>query len=359
LAWLKANFHDTHDADGNELHENGCIFKASVDDPVIVIFEGHESHYAPEVLDFCLANGIHLVCRPPHTSQVSQGEDVINFKVLKKLIREAVGRRLARRVLESLHGGGIAAVSCTNRDLMDCVCEQWETAFGEGNCLKAWAVTGISPFNRCMKWKLLAAERLKQQHVEAMEAAVPSLNWDNFNPGAMFEQLGEASARVPVTDADGNAVELDAEEEAELMSSRFSSRAIWKEVGGVTGASASQKIFRRRQERMAAAAAADAKRKEREALQQQRRVEAASSVDAVKAVVIQKGWITGGRGGLTTTLLRDVLRFFGQSTAPAEKAVDLVARVKQILGWTAEGGFPGQAGPQPPPPPALDQVPGQ
>jgi hypothetical protein len=105
LAWLKANFHDTHDADGKELHENGCIFKASVEDPVIVIFDGHESHYAPEVLDFCLANGIHLVCRPPHTSQVSQGEDVINFKVLKKLIREAVGRRLARRVLESLHGG--------------------------------------------------------------------------------------------------------------------------------------------------------------------------------------------------------------------------------------------------------------
>jgi hypothetical protein len=210
-----------------------------------------------------------------------------------------------------------------------------------------------------MKWKLLAAERLKQQHVQVMEAAVPQLNRDNFNPGAMFEQLGEASARVAVTDADGNAVELDAEEEAELMSSRFSSRDIWKEVGGVTGASASQKIFRRRQERMAAAAAADAKRKEREALQQQRRVDAASSVDAVKAVVTQKGWITGGRGGLTTTLLRDVLRFFGERAAPAEKAADLVARVKQILGWTAEAGFPGQAGPQPPPPLALDQVPGQ
>ncbi len=67
------------------------------------------------------------------------------------------------------------------------------------------------------------------------------------------------------------------------------------------------------------------------------------------------------------TVAQHVVLFQGasESAAPAdlEKAADLVAQVKQILGWTANAGFPDQSGLLPPAPaldpPSLEQLPGQ
>ncbi len=74
-----------------------------------------------------------------------QGE-VINLKSLKKLLWEEVGQSLASKVLVTLHADCIQACSLTNKELMDCIHTPWAYMFGQGNCLKAWEVTGILPF---------------------------------------------------------------------------------------------------------------------------------------------------------------------------------------------------------------------
>ncbi len=72
LDFIKAQFGSLKDAEGNDfkLHDQGLFFTASKEDPVILVVDGHGSHFTPEVLDFCIANGIHLVLRQQHTSHV-------------------------------------------------------------------------------------------------------------------------------------------------------------------------------------------------------------------------------------------------------------------------------------------------
>ena len=41
--------------------------------PIVLICDGHSSHFTIDVLNLMIANHIHLILRPPHTSQVSQG----------------------------------------------------------------------------------------------------------------------------------------------------------------------------------------------------------------------------------------------------------------------------------------------
>eukprot|EP00961_Rhodomonas_salina_P043185 580674-Rhodomonas_salina.1 len=44
LQWLKVNFHDTHNANWNPLHHSGALFKATKEDPVVVLLDGHWLH---------------------------------------------------------------------------------------------------------------------------------------------------------------------------------------------------------------------------------------------------------------------------------------------------------------------------
>ena len=61
ITWLRANFIDTHDRNDRPLHHEGALFKASPSDPVVVIIDGHATHFEPDVVKFCMDNGIHLV----------------------------------------------------------------------------------------------------------------------------------------------------------------------------------------------------------------------------------------------------------------------------------------------------------
>eukprot|EP00961_Rhodomonas_salina_P250951 3392494-Rhodomonas_salina.1 len=49
------------------------LLTCSPEDPVVLIVDGHGSHFTVEVLEFCIEHGIHIVLRPPHTSHRSQG----------------------------------------------------------------------------------------------------------------------------------------------------------------------------------------------------------------------------------------------------------------------------------------------
>ncbi len=103
-----------------------------------------------------------------------------------------------------------------------------------------------------------------------------------------------------------------------------------------------------------AQAAAEAQLQEKERTQQMQRQEADGSVNAVKAIVRELGWITGGRGTLTGALMHAALLETGHQAPGNEKGTDLVLRLKAALLWSEEAARfaadPLQQAIHPPPP---------
>ena len=51
--------------------------------PVLLLLDGHSSHYDPETIRYAASHGVVILCLPPHTTHVSQPLDVSFFKPLK------------------------------------------------------------------------------------------------------------------------------------------------------------------------------------------------------------------------------------------------------------------------------------
>ena len=52
--------------------------------PLLLILDGHGSHYQPELVQYAKENGVILFCLPPHTTHESQPLDTCVFKPLKQ-----------------------------------------------------------------------------------------------------------------------------------------------------------------------------------------------------------------------------------------------------------------------------------
>ena len=132
----------------------------SPQNPAILIMDGHGSHFTLELLEHCREVGLHILLRPPHTTHVLQGEDVVHFGIFKPKYQAEKLRALSAAVLAG-------RTSLTARDLLSCARGPWEEAFNQRNCLSAWEKTGIAPFTRRVYWELLE----KEQHREALATA--------------------------------------------------------------------------------------------------------------------------------------------------------------------------------------------
>jgi hypothetical protein len=53
-----------------------CFPEVSPEKPVLLICDGYGSHLCWDFIQRCIAVGVHVILRPPHTSHVTQGEDV-------------------------------------------------------------------------------------------------------------------------------------------------------------------------------------------------------------------------------------------------------------------------------------------
>ena len=51
--------------------------------PVLLLLDGHCSHYQPSVIQKAANNGIVVFCLPPHTTHISQPLDKTSFSPLK------------------------------------------------------------------------------------------------------------------------------------------------------------------------------------------------------------------------------------------------------------------------------------
>lgn len=60
--------------------------------PVLLLLDGHSSHYEPDIIRYAASQGVIVVCLPPHTTHVSQPLDVSFFKPLKSYWSEVCHR---------------------------------------------------------------------------------------------------------------------------------------------------------------------------------------------------------------------------------------------------------------------------
>ena len=136
----------------------------SKDHPAILIMDGHGSHFTFALLKHCRDIGLHILLRPPHTTHILQGEDVVNFAVFKSHHQKTKQMALASKIL---HGEG---AQLSPADLLLCARDAWQNAFSQANCLKSWADTGLVPFTRKVYFDLLKdkGEQRKETRATAL-----------------------------------------------------------------------------------------------------------------------------------------------------------------------------------------------
>ena len=118
--------------------------------------DGHGSHFTLELLRYCRSVGIHIVLRPPHTTHILQGEDVVHFAVFKAKYHQTKLLALGQKIFVN------KSCKLTAADLLQVAKKPWEEAFSEDNVRKAWAAIGVSLFTQSVWWDLKHKEAQAQ-----------------------------------------------------------------------------------------------------------------------------------------------------------------------------------------------------
>jgi hypothetical protein len=131
-----------------------CCPDVSPENVYIIICDGHGSHLTAEFLQYAREHGFIIILRPPHSSHISQGEDVINFRAFK-------GKE--RAVKAEIFSAKMCDVTCKSKnldycDMTKCIKLAWERAFAPRKNRRAWSVIGLSPFTRKVFWDLQLSE---------------------------------------------------------------------------------------------------------------------------------------------------------------------------------------------------------
>ena len=160
-----------------------CIPDVSPDNPAVLIMDGHGSHFTLDLLTYCRQIGLHIVLRPPHTTHLLQGEDVVHFRYLKEEYHQAKLVLLARKVLSG---------SCrlTTAELLQAAKTPWENAFSQQRVLDAWRLIGISPFTQCVYWSLLNSE-VRARDVAELHELHPELLTVKGMVGILYGSQGD------------------------------------------------------------------------------------------------------------------------------------------------------------------------
>ena len=105
--------------------------------PLLLVLDGHSTHYQPELIKYCLDNDVVLMCLPPHTTHESQPLDSSVFKPLKQNWQNA-----CHRFVEKNPGRVI-----TKYDFSPLLCKAWGNAMVPNNIISGFRRSGIFPFN--------------------------------------------------------------------------------------------------------------------------------------------------------------------------------------------------------------------
>lgn len=111
--------------------------KPSVENPVLIVLDNHESHISLPVIDLAKENGIVLLTFPPHTSHKLQPLDRTVFGPYKTFYNQCLNNW-------HLQNPGTPV---TLYQMANVIGKAYEKAFVSKNIIKGFEVTGICPFN--------------------------------------------------------------------------------------------------------------------------------------------------------------------------------------------------------------------
>ena len=105
--------------------------------PVILLCDGHSSHYTPEVITRAATHGVVLFCIPPNTTHVSQPLDVSFFGPLKHHWTFVCHQFLSEN----------PGASITKLNFSSLFSRAWYKAIKPENIINGFCKTGVCPFN--------------------------------------------------------------------------------------------------------------------------------------------------------------------------------------------------------------------
>ena len=132
----------------------------SQDRPVLLICDGYGSHLSLPFLKRAVELGVVIVLRPPHTSHLTQGEDVEggNFSTFHRKERvKKLEVKNGRELGDQRRSG--AGYQLMRSDMGVIIHDAWQEGFSYSVNATAWQRIGVYPlFNRRVYWQLQAEE---------------------------------------------------------------------------------------------------------------------------------------------------------------------------------------------------------
>ena len=106
--------------------------------PLLLLLDGHLSHYSPDVVDKAASEGVVMFCLPPHSSHLKQPLDRVCFGVLKKFWQEEC---FSYRLHNPCKG-------ITRYNFSEVFHKAWVRAMTMPNITKSFQVSGVYPVDR-------------------------------------------------------------------------------------------------------------------------------------------------------------------------------------------------------------------
>jgi Skp family chaperone for outer membrane proteins len=119
------------------------VAHASTARPLLLVIDGAKTHVSATALDYAIANNIHIVCLPAHSSHIVQVADLGLFGPLKHYWKKGCEALKIQRQRDN-----VPQKSLTRLDIVPVFMEAWYKAMTKENIKSAFMKSGIYPFDR-------------------------------------------------------------------------------------------------------------------------------------------------------------------------------------------------------------------
>ena len=134
--------------------------------PLLLLLDGHSSHYNPEFIRFAAQKGVIVFALPPNTTHISQPLDGVCFKALKQCWDEQCSSFMSDNPGKTV----------TLYQFSELFAAAWKKAMTPQNITSSFHATGVFPVNR------QALEILQESPAKLSMAAIAKTNGINFLP---------------------------------------------------------------------------------------------------------------------------------------------------------------------------------
>ena len=106
--------------------------------PLLLLLDGHSTHYCPETINIAAMHNIIMFTLPPHTTHITQPLDRGCFAPLKVEWRQVCHTFFAQNPRKTI----------SQYDFCELFAKAWTKSFSMKNIISSFKVTGICPFDR-------------------------------------------------------------------------------------------------------------------------------------------------------------------------------------------------------------------